>query len=137
MIKFTPVPKSLKYMLAEDYKLLGGLNIPKGFMIDGASIPWWAWWITYTPTDTRVMRAGLVHDWLYYTKPRSRADADRTFYHCAIEDGCTKLKAWLMWAALRIAGWAYWKNTTEDEMHLQVLRRSIVARGLDPTDYGL
>jgi len=100
------------------------LIVPAGFNTDIAS----------TPKPTRLLgfeadgpwrRAAIFHDWLYYWKgdlpPGSyqafingewidsiarwrRVETDALFKKIMLEDGTPPVKAWIMWAAVRVGG---------------------------------
>ena len=67
--KLSPVPKLKLYILLEDYPAVYGdmkILIPKGFVFDGASIPFIGWLPTYTPFHPLVMASAICHDWIFY-----------------------------------------------------------------------
>lgn len=112
-----------KYQLAADYHIAlpivghavqteyltltgtGQLTIRRGYCWDGASGP---------TIDTRnSQRASLVHDTLYQLMRVTllpagyRAIADHTLHRLLLEDGMSRLRAWLWWRAVqRAAGGA-------------------------------
>lgn len=90
------------------------VTVPKGFVTDLASIPKALRWFV-SNDDYRVIRPAIIHDWLYL-KHRvdggsiSRAQADLLFYEMLRVEGMGVIKAKLMYAAVRIGGWAAWSN---------------------------
>ena len=40
------------------------ISIGRGYTWDGASIPWWVWWIIGRPMEPRFALASLAHDWV-------------------------------------------------------------------------
>ena len=107
-----PVPQKNKYVLVEDYyaEYVGMIfQLKKGFIFDGASIPIYARAITYPPFHPDVMAAAIVHDYLYKNKPVNRKLADMIFYNRLIVNGVSKIKAKMMYRALRIFGGFSWK----------------------------
>jgi hypothetical protein len=109
-----PLPSKKKYLLESDYYVSASCTVPKGFEYNGASVPFFGWLATTTPFDPRVMRAALVHDWLYHSHQFDRKFSDVMFYQYLLLDGLGSVRAKLMYWAVRIAGWAYWKNWPED-----------------------
>lgn len=43
---------------------------------------------------------------------RDRALADKRFRQCVVDSG-RPVRAWLFWAAVRLGGWIFWKNSAE------------------------
>ena len=77
-----PDPAIGYYRLANDYAVtVVGVEIiiPEGFIFDGASIPSAFWISFYTPYHPMVLKAGLVHDYIYRTHITSKEEADRLF----------------------------------------------------------
>jgi len=80
----------------------------KGYAWDGASGP-----ALDTPT---IMRASLIHDAMYqcirdeHVAPehaaQARAYADAVFRRVCLADGMWRVRAWWVWAAVRLFGWA-------------------------------
>ena len=83
-------------------------TIPSGFMFDGATIPAIFWWpLRLHPFSPRIVTAALEHDFNYYTR-RDRKASDQLFYTTLKKHGIDKLRAWLMYAAVRSAGWIFY-----------------------------
>ena len=60
--------------------VVGLIEVPAGFIFDGASIPRAAWTLLgVTPFDGRIIHAAVIHDWLYSTRQRSRKTSDKIF----------------------------------------------------------
>ena len=83
-------------------------RIPRGFITDFASVPRILWWLF--PPMGRYGKAALVHDYLYYTKEVSRAEADRIFLEAMLMMGVGKLTAYTMYLAVRAFGWLRWRR---------------------------
>ena len=89
--------------------------IPRGFVTDFASVPRALWWLV-SPTDYSVLRASLLHDYLYRTGHRiDRKRADRLFYRKLIEDGTPRWKARLMYWAVRLFARRVWEGYRRKE----------------------
>lgn len=89
------------------------IEVPAGFETDGATLPAalrlvLAVWGTYG-------RAACIHDLGYrliasgtpHPHMPTRAAADREFYTAMLACGTSSILAWLMWASVRVFGWAY------------------------------
>lgn len=80
-------------------------EIPAGFQTDFASIPQALWSLVGDPGGPWAP-AAVVHDFLYRSGIVPRAEADRTFREAMADlGGESAVKRWLMWGALRLAGW--------------------------------
>lgn len=84
------------------------ITVPAGFRTDLASVPRWplAYWLTGGTADA----AAVVHDYLYSTRLVSRAVADAVLREASAVSGVPWWRRGLMWAAVRVAGWRYWRN---------------------------
>ncbi len=120
-----PTPQDGYWVLMDDVKIsidCGEIKrayfIPKGFVTDFASIPRPLWWFA-SPTDYPVLRASLLHDYLYRTGHRiDRKYADKLFYKLMVEDGMPRWKAKLVYWAVRIfakRAWEGYRRNREDE----------------------
>lgn len=110
-ISVTPDPKNELYSLDGDYHIKIGdrqFDIPDGFQFDGASIPSIFWIAIYSPYNPKVLRAALVHDYLYATQITTRKYADDTFRDLLAQCHVTPWRRRAMWLAVRWFGWIYW-----------------------------
>ena len=80
--------------------------IPKGFISDGASVPWLFHDFICPNLDSRTVASAFLHDYIYRTPTVniSRADADFYFYKISRMDGFPFRKASLAYLGLRIGG---------------------------------
>lgn len=115
--KLRPCPKENRYELIEDYTYSCSIDgqgleikIPRGFLYNGASIPWFGWTATYTPFHPDVMLPALIHDWLYGSHETDRETADSILYQLLIENNVDKGVAEIMFQAVRIGGRSAWDN---------------------------
>ena len=84
--------------------------IPENFVTDFASVPrmpflyWFAGGSAEAPA--------VLHDWYYRTKTEevTRAQADALLYEAIVAAGYWRIRAWTMWAGVRIGG--YWSYET-------------------------
>lgn len=86
-------------------------KIPAGYEFDGASIPPMFWDLIGEPDDEKFLIAALIHDFLY-EKRWNRKLSDATFRHFLESEGVWGFKATLMWAAVRIGGFAFYAGDT-------------------------
>lgn len=103
-------------------------EIPKGLIVDGASVPRWAW--TFMPPDGLHRAAALYHDWIYLNKgvlpdttTYSRAQADKCFFELMIECGVSERRAKIAYEGVRLGGWAVWNRPKEPPVILPVENR--------------
>lgn len=87
-----------------------GLNdtVPRGFVTDGASIPRPLWPLIGTPFDPDLLPGAIVHDWMYRFGAWSRAEADHRLRQHLRQWSVGVVRAWLVWASVRLFGWRYW-----------------------------
>lgn len=89
------------------------ISVPKGFVTDLASTPRIIW--AFIPPFGLHAAAAVLHDYGYGVKDRSRSEYDRIFREAMLVLGVRKSKAYVMWLAVRLFGWAAWfskKNAT-------------------------
>ena len=92
------------------------VDLPEGFVFDGASIPRAFWSTTGSPFMPKYIGAGLVHDALYrYAmdatgKPITRKLADQIFVWALKRNGVGSYQRWKIYNALRAFGGAAWKK---------------------------
>lgn len=80
------------------------LIVPENFDTDLASIPHWLWSFI-APTRSDFMEASILHDYLYTCHSGfSRKDIDGIFYQSLVINGVPKLRAALMYLAVRLFG---------------------------------
>jgi hypothetical protein len=83
------------------------LEIPKGFVFDGASLPRPFWAILGHPMTPQYCTAALIHDFLYQGKlPRHKAD--KIFRTVLKDHGTPNWKAQLMYRGVRLFGWIFY-----------------------------
>jgi hypothetical protein len=85
------------------------INIPSGFITDGASSPRFV--IPVVSQWGKHGRASVIHDWLYRYKPVDRKTADKMFVNAMKLDGVVKWKIFLIHFALQMFGKFSWKST--------------------------
>lgn len=95
-------------------------EVPKGFPTDFASIPAFA--RAFIDKAHQNAYAAVLHDYLYYTQPVSRAEADALFYEALASPDCNtdEFTRWIMYRAVRLGGesaWNFWHQTPETEIN--------------------
>jgi hypothetical protein len=85
-------------------------EIPANFETDLASIPKIAWPIM-APAHSSLIRAAIVHDYFYRkTCEFTRYETDLIFYHILVNDGISRVRASIMFYAVRWFGWQYYQE---------------------------
>lgn len=90
-----------KWRLAEPFVTPFGF-IPEGFVTDGATIPR-PFWVLATPAG-EAFEAAVLHDWMLQEKMYTAAEAHKGFRLALISYGVGRLKAWLLYQAVRSYG---------------------------------
>lgn len=107
MVNYKRLPDGY-FELLEDYSE-DGVEIAKGFVWDGASIPRWLRWLV-RQTD-RTKEASMVHDIMYAGGSGvTRKEADDIFLVKLLEDDVKPMKAKAMWMAVRSFGWLFFED---------------------------
>lgn len=73
---------------------------PKGWVVDGASIPKFAWSIIGGPFEGKYRDASVIHDVACDQKIRPWEDVHEVFHFAMLCSGVTPLKAHIMYAAV-------------------------------------
>lgn len=92
------------------------ITVPKGFKTNLASSPR-PLWFAISPSGKH-NAAAVVHDWLYseYNDTGiNRTLADKIFYRIMLECGVNKIKAKLMYYAVRNFGSVCWQHKIKNE----------------------
>lgn len=113
-VKFLSFPN--KVQLLTDF-VTPEIIVPKDFLSDGVSSPWWARWIF--PRYGRTLPAALVHDYCYGGNlPRKRAD--QLFLKNLKRLRISKLRAQLMYLAVRIGGKSHYERRQDEPQKMTV-----------------
>lgn len=86
------------------------IDVPKGFVCDGASIPKILWSIVGHPLSGGPLRAAITHDWLCC---QARTKSERRFADCCFDwvmeqSGVPKWRRRAMYLAVRVYGAFVW-----------------------------
>ena len=85
------------------------VTVPAGFVTDFTSSPQMLWNII--PQWDRYGKASILHDYLYFSKEKSRKEADKIFYEAMLVSGVKKWKTKIIYWTVRMFGKkAYDKN---------------------------
>lgn len=87
--------------------------VPKGFITDFASIPRLARWVISPNGASR--HAAVIHDWLYVSQTKTRAQSDEIFLEALEVSGVSWIQRKTMYAAVRAGGWIYWNKRSKNK----------------------
>jgi len=111
-----PLHDDGKRVLLADLRFYGNgsyVCIPAGFETDYASVPRLLWNIL--PPTGPWTYPSVLHDWLYANAGidwYDREEADNAFLEAMLAVGVGKLRAYVMWAGVRLGGWKPWNKYT-------------------------
>ena len=88
-------------------------KIPKGFEFDGASIPQFVQDIIGGRFLPEFLAAATVHDYLYEKRKGDRKEADLVLKELLLLNKVKKVRAGMMYAAVRMGGWYFWNKHDE------------------------
>lgn len=91
------------------------IRVREGYDTDGASIPRAAWRVVGHPFE-EYEAAAIVHDVLYDSEYWVRDQADDCFHDLMRACGVGKLRAGIMYRAVRMFGGPTWKKHTEESI---------------------
>ena len=77
---------------------------PKLSIVDGASIPRFFWRIIGSPFVGHYRRASVIHDVYCKTRSETSEDVHKMFYEAMLVDKVPKLKALVMYYAVKFGG---------------------------------
>ena len=96
------------FLLLNDFRFTdpNGLEwvTPKGWEVDGASIPQFAWSIVGGPMSGKYLHASIIHDRYCDSKTRTAHDTHRNFYYGMLSKGVSISTAKVMYWAVRTFG---------------------------------
>jgi hypothetical protein len=79
-------------------------DVPKGAVVDGASIPRALWSLTGGPFEGQYRAASIIHDWYCDLRSRSWRSVHRMFHEAMLAAGVTHFQASLMYAGVYWGG---------------------------------
>ena len=87
------------------------IEVPVGFVSDGATIPRFAWFFIGSPMTGKYRGAAILHDYLYYTAKYPRKRCDEIFLEAMTVLNVNKVKRTIIYWAVRIgAEWSWNKH---------------------------
>ena len=84
------------------------IEVPVGFVSDGASIPKIFWFIVGSPLTGKYRGAAILHDYLYYSTRYPRKRCDEIFLEAMTVLKVNKVKRTIIFWAVRIFGDIAW-----------------------------
>lgn len=88
------------------------LVVPKGFVHDKASVPRALW--SFFPKSGPYTRAAVIHDYLYWTQPCSREQADNLLVIAMKESGVSWFRRKVVYRGVRLGGGSAWSKNAEE-----------------------
>jgi Protein of unknown function (DUF1353) len=79
-------------------------NVPKGTIVNGASIPGFLWSFIGSPFGDKYRKASVIHDYYCENRTRGSSRVHRVFYEAMLDAGVSPGKAWLMYEAVKRFG---------------------------------
>lgn len=119
----TPRPEHGDYVIDEDEVVLTvdhddgtmtTVTLLRGDASDGASIPRFFWRVVGSPFDPELMPGALMHDKAYRSASLTRRQADEAFHDRMRADGVGRVRAWVIWFAVRCFGWLFYRRCAAD-----------------------
>jgi len=94
-------------------------DVPKGAVINGASIPRGFWTFVGPPFVGKYREASVVHDYFCETKSQPWKDVHRIFYYASLAGGVSKIKARVMYGAVYAGGprWGSDRSNCSSQCH--------------------
>jgi len=84
------------------------IEVPVGFVSDGATIPRFAWFFIGSPMTGKYRAGAILHDYLYYTAKYPRKRCDEIFLEAMIVLKVNKVKRTIIFWAVRFFGDIAW-----------------------------
>jgi hypothetical protein len=97
--------------------------VPKGTIVDGASIPSFLWSFVGGPFEDRYRDASVIHDHYCVTRTRKASDVHKVFYDCMIHSGVSRARAGMMYEAVNAFG-PKWKDPAIDDPACDVVDKN-------------
>jgi hypothetical protein len=101
------------------YKSASGrvYEVQVGFLSDLASVPRWAA-LLFERVEGETASAAVLHDWFYATHQVPRVVADGLFHEALLSSGVGTIRAYVMWAGVRLGGARGWRRDHMYHRHL-------------------
>jgi hypothetical protein len=75
-------------------------KVPRGTVVNGASIPQFLWSFIGSPFGDKYRKASVVHDYYCESRSRSWKRVHQIFYEAMLTSGVDSSRAWLMYQAV-------------------------------------
>lgn len=93
-----------QFELTQEFKYQDPMGVlwvvPKGTVVDGASIPRFFWTIIGAPLSGKYLMASVIHDYFFEKKIYNSESVHKVFYDAMITSGVNELKAKIMYFAV-------------------------------------
>jgi hypothetical protein len=107
-------PRNIQLTREFGFRTAGKLwLVPRDAVVDGASIPQWAWSFIGGPQEGTYFDASVIHDFFCDTKGEPWREVHRVFYRAMRASGVEEFQARVMWAAVRYFG-PRWRSQSAD-----------------------
>jgi len=120
-LKLKVINRGKSRVILEDYTYENDkyiITVKAGFNTDGASIPKAFWSILSSPFDGPLTYGAVIHDGLYTKMTLPRKECDKLLREMALEKGYNKIKAFLVYYAVRMFGGSHWKKDASEQKPL-------------------
>jgi hypothetical protein len=97
-------------------------EVPRGAVVDGASIPRVLWTLIGGPFEGKYRTASVVHDWYCDLRSRPWKQVHRMFFDAMITSLVPVAQARLLYAGVYLGG-PRWSKTVEENIVLAITRR--------------
>ncbi len=113
-------------------------DVPKGAIVDGASIPRPLWTLMGGPFEGKYRNASIIHDWYCDLRSRPWKQVHRMFYDAMITSGVSGAQARLLYAGVYFGG-PRWSKTVIENVALATGSRGgkykLIGRKASTTGY--
>lgn len=122
ILKFLGDGRNVQLVKAYSYKDPKGItwNVPKGVIVNGASIPRPLWGIIGGPFEGKFRNASVIHDYYCEKKNKTWSEVHKVFYNAMLTSGVTWSKARLMYAAVYRFGPRWEKGTRSKKVCTEI-----------------
>ncbi|MEH0008068.1 MAG: DUF1353 domain-containing protein [Flavobacteriales bacterium] len=106
-ILLSHISGTMRWTVESPFKL-SGIEVPKGYITDLASVPR-AFWCFFPPSGA-YLEAAVVHDYCYtnLTQAMTKKQADKLFLKNMKKLGTGRCKRFIMYVAVRLFGRGNW-----------------------------
>ncbi len=127
--------------LVYDSELVGPIVVPKNFVYDKNSIPWYLRWV-FPVSGRKSDYAATVHDWLYITELFPRVVCDCIYLEAMKVSGVSNFRAKAKYFAVDKLGWTVWNKHTKKSIDfgrsfviIKEMEKVLKEHGFAPTAY--